>query len=308
MGQLTRLQFIQTNQANRTSYTPARGEPLYEYENGNLYIGNGTTPGGLVVSGGGAGGDSIYPEMRKTVVMSNYTLLESDEVLMCMAMMGDITITLPEASTTNNNTNLHTYYIYHGGGDNKVNVVCSGTDVFPGGHNKIVLNVPSDYAHIGSINDAGMSYAGWANISQTETILQARRTTWAAANFSTVYTSIPFTATDFMFNDAILEHSTASNPERVVAKIKGVYTIYYNIVIDSTGGGSWAMFSRLLVNGTTEVAGSFNRTANFQNEDGFLSAQLTAILNPNDYIELQTYHTNLTGQILAATLSMRVTA
>lgn len=49
------LQFRRGTNANRTSITPAQGEPLYTTDTKALYIGDGTTAGGVAVGGGGGG-------------------------------------------------------------------------------------------------------------------------------------------------------------------------------------------------------------------------------------------------------------
>jgi hypothetical protein len=50
------LQFRRGTNANRTSITPAQGEPLFTTDTKALYIGDGTTAGGVAVGGGGGGG------------------------------------------------------------------------------------------------------------------------------------------------------------------------------------------------------------------------------------------------------------
>lgn len=49
-------------EANRTSFTPALGEPVFTTDTKKLYIGDGVTPGGIPVDtggGGGGGGDGV---------------------------------------------------------------------------------------------------------------------------------------------------------------------------------------------------------------------------------------------------------
>lgn len=36
-------------------YVPAQGEPVYATDTNKLYVGDGTTPGGILISGGGGG-------------------------------------------------------------------------------------------------------------------------------------------------------------------------------------------------------------------------------------------------------------
>ena len=51
------LQVIRCTSANRTSYTPLVGEFMFETDTETLYIGNGTTVGGISISGGSGTGD-----------------------------------------------------------------------------------------------------------------------------------------------------------------------------------------------------------------------------------------------------------
>lgn len=47
------LQIRRGTEADRTTITPAVGEPIYTTDNKELFIGDGTTPGGVAVGGGG---------------------------------------------------------------------------------------------------------------------------------------------------------------------------------------------------------------------------------------------------------------
>ena len=46
--------------AARTSITPLEGELLYTTDTKQIYVGDGTTPGGNIVTGSGGGGGSSY--------------------------------------------------------------------------------------------------------------------------------------------------------------------------------------------------------------------------------------------------------
>jgi len=75
-------------EADRTSFTPAQGEPIYTTDSKRLYLGDGTTPGGVLASGGGLGGE-VYE------ASSNYTALP-DQIVFCDTYtIGSFTITLP---------------------------------------------------------------------------------------------------------------------------------------------------------------------------------------------------------------------
>jgi hypothetical protein len=45
------LQFRRGTSANRTSITPAQGEPIFTTDTKQLYVGDGTTAGGVSVGG-----------------------------------------------------------------------------------------------------------------------------------------------------------------------------------------------------------------------------------------------------------------
>lgn len=73
MSQRIRIQILRVTTANRTSYTPASGEFLFETDTTNLYIGDGTTAGGTLIAGPsssissaanvGAGGVGLFKEI-----------------------------------------------------------------------------------------------------------------------------------------------------------------------------------------------------------------------------------------------------
>jgi hypothetical protein len=68
-----KIQVLRATSANRTSYTPAEGEWVLETDTGNLYMGDGTTAGGLLkfapngnvnsAANIGAGGVGVYKEI-----------------------------------------------------------------------------------------------------------------------------------------------------------------------------------------------------------------------------------------------------
>jgi hypothetical protein len=47
------IQVLLCTSSNRTTYTPAQGEPMWETDTETLYIGDGSTAGGIAVTGGG---------------------------------------------------------------------------------------------------------------------------------------------------------------------------------------------------------------------------------------------------------------
>jgi hypothetical protein len=62
------FQFRRGTDAQRSTITPAEGEPLYATDTHALYVGDGTTMGGIQITGGGGGGGST-----STLVNGSYT-------------------------------------------------------------------------------------------------------------------------------------------------------------------------------------------------------------------------------------------
>jgi hypothetical protein len=76
------LKFRRGTEANRTSITPAEGEPIFTTDEKKLYIGDGTTAGGVAVGGGGGLGAPTYV-VTKTAdeTVTNSTTLQDDDEL-----------------------------------------------------------------------------------------------------------------------------------------------------------------------------------------------------------------------------------
>jgi len=58
------LQIRRGVEADRTSFTPVQGEPLFVTDTNKLYIGDGSTAGGVEVGGGGGGFTSSTPSVK----------------------------------------------------------------------------------------------------------------------------------------------------------------------------------------------------------------------------------------------------
>ena len=84
------LQFKRGVEADRSSETPAAGEPLWVTDEKKLYVGDGSTSGGIAVGAGGGGGITWRYET------SSYTAVAGDGVL---ANISSGTITLPSTLT-----------------------------------------------------------------------------------------------------------------------------------------------------------------------------------------------------------------
>ncbi len=240
-------------------------------------------------------------QMKAAAKNSNYTVLTTDQVVFVDTTSGDITITLPLSTAYPADGYLYECWIKHGGGSNNVIIQLSGSEVFAQGHDKVVLTNIREVYHCGAMNGGG-----WSNVTGIHVIEQlGRDASWAASNF-TSYTGIPWDVEDIHDNDSIMDNDIGgSNPGRITCKIAGRYRIAYHIEIDSTGGSTWTINSRIRVNGTTTVAGSEVRTGNYGGEDGNLACPCVVYeLAANDYVELEVIHSSLTGNIDTATITV----
>ena len=72
------LQFRRGTDAHRTAITPAAGEPVWVTDTTKLYVGDGTTAGGIEIAGSGSGG---APTNLSYLVLTASTSLSAERVL-----------------------------------------------------------------------------------------------------------------------------------------------------------------------------------------------------------------------------------
>ncbi len=121
---------------------------------------------------------------------------------------------------------------------------------------------------------------------------------------TTVSVVAGFSATDA---DAIMKF------DRLWFAYSGAYDISYTVDIDSTSGTQrWNMVSQIFKGVHNGVAptgddSTLRRTGNYQQEDGGTTLPCTVVdITAGDYIELQVDHTNLTGNLTHAMLSISI--
>ncbi len=99
-----------------------------------------------------------------------------------------------------------------------------------------------------------------------------------------------------------ITHSTSTNTERITVSATGVYEISYNVTVHRDSSGHHNN-TRVLVNGTTEVAGSFASqgiNSSDSNELQNISKTVMVSLTANDYITVQiTTNVSVTNEIYA---------
>ena len=85
---VTELWLRRMADAARLGVTPKSGEPVWTTDTKLLYVGDGSTVGGIVIGG----------RFPRTSVSTTYTIVENDGVVLCDAASGSFTVTLPPAS------------------------------------------------------------------------------------------------------------------------------------------------------------------------------------------------------------------
>ena len=91
--------------AQRLSITPAEGEAIYTTDTKKVYIGDGTTAGGILVTGGGSGGgglaavvDDTTPELGGDLDLAGFAVIGSGDI----AITGDISARFIQADFNGN--------------------------------------------------------------------------------------------------------------------------------------------------------------------------------------------------------------
>lgn len=100
------LQIRRGLEADRAAVTPAEGELLYTTDENILYVGDGTTPGGNIVTGGGAGGlsnvvEDTSPELGGNLDVRTFGITSSSNrnVIISPNGTGKVEINSPITST-----------------------------------------------------------------------------------------------------------------------------------------------------------------------------------------------------------------
>jgi len=79
---ISQIRFLRGTEANRTTFVPAEGEPVYTTDQKRLYIGDGSTLGGV----------PLFPE--PTTITGSYTTAGNEDIF-ADVRTSPITITLP---------------------------------------------------------------------------------------------------------------------------------------------------------------------------------------------------------------------
>jgi len=253
------------------------------------------------------GGPPLLGVLNKS---ADYSVVQGDGPVIIVDASGSVpgtgvTITLFASTLQPNDGNIHRYWVHKlaGASNQPVHIVCAdGT--FADGLTDLVIVEAGSTVQLGGMYDA--TNPMWLRISAEHVHAQVRRNaTWAAANFAAL-AAVPLDTIDLETNPAVLDVDLVGQPTRVTAKYAKRYTLQYAVFFDSSGGGAWQVESSLRVNGSTTIPGSVMRSGNSGNEDQSVSSIcLDYEFAINDYVELMLDHTNLTGNLNGAVLSVQ---
>lgn len=171
------LQFKRGLEANRTAFTPAEGEIIYTTDQQKVYIGDGATPGGVLVTGGGlssvAWNDVTDKPTFSTVATSGaYTDLSGTPTLATVATSGNysdlngqpsIPTSLFDLGVTDGDPGQ--VLTTDGSGNLSFSTIVSGGTIALSGLTDVTITDPAEgevltYNGIGWVNGAGSSGSG----------------------------------------------------------------------------------------------------------------------------------------------------
>jgi hypothetical protein len=137
----------------------------------------------------------------------------------------------------------------------------------------------------------------WANFGGNLALVQARKT--VAHSITSSWTTITFDTTDVETKPTVVEHDN-SNPDRINVLSGGLYEVYYNVSAEADFGTFHDIETRILINGVTQLPGSYSSGANYGTSSHIRSASQKRVIynfNSNDYVILQIrYDAAVTGK------------
>lgn len=243
---------------------------------------------------------NAYPLSYKN---ANYTIdLSADSVILTYQTT-DIVITVPLSTTFPNDMKVREFMVMNLSPAGSVTLTMSGAETMSNGLASMACLYKEPVRFAGAYPTLGQ---GWAKAGLNHRELQVRRNSdWADGNFNN-FTGIPWDTEDYNSDTNVFGFSTSTNPSRLIAKSAGQWTLSCFGTFDSTGGGSYQGFIRILKNGTDVISGSEHHTGNYQNEDAMVViASIIIDMAVDDYLEIQLDHTNLTGDATGFTCSIR---
>lgn len=147
-----KFQFKRGLETNRSGQTPAAGEPLWITDEEKLYIGNGSTAGGVLIGGGSTGGGLTTTSVKT----ANYTATAGDRVP-CDTGGGAFTLTLPSSPTAEDQVG---FFDYQGDfGTNKLTIGRNGSKIMG-----LSENMTVDIDHISVVFEYIDATQGWVMI------------------------------------------------------------------------------------------------------------------------------------------------
>lgn len=239
-------------------------------------------------------GMSIYHKaVAKTTTNSPYYATGDEDVIIAVADTGDLIIILPQESSVTEYKDLR--IINNSVGDNRVIIRTFLGDLFRYGNTEFVI--PPNKAEF----VVGLYEHGHHLLTEMSCDLRMMKSNWGASNFTSL-TNIPYTAVSN--NQPEFYEITA--PGYVKILTTGNYDVSTMFEIDSTGGFTWNIQTRLYVN-DLEVPFSRMATGNYGNEDNSMTGIIWGLeLETDDIVDMRIRNTTLTGELLFTSFQLRL--
>lgn len=209
---------------------------------------------------------------------SPYTVLSTDDIILCNATSGAITVNLPTAVEITGKR----YIIKKtDSSTNAITIDGNGTETIEGA---LTFLLKSQYAFVEIVSNN----SNWIVTNRWFAPARGsadRRTVYNFGGANTWY-NLPLNGGNDNLKN--ISHSTVTNPERLTVTYAGVYRIRYMFIFHQINAVGCHDVGRLMINDTTEIPESYGQS--IVNTSGQTTGQITgkgvASLNAGDYITL----------------------
>ncbi len=247
-------------------------------------------------------GEKSLQYTKITTVSADYTLLETDQILMVDTTADEVIITLPLSSWFSSGV-WRNFIINHIKWDNNVKIVCSWAEIFNYGNTYFNLWTHYYSFTIWTFNNWTISTRGLVR-NTTVKASAHRDANWASSNFSST-AIVPRDAEHYNNQDEILVYTSWASA-RYTVLTTGTYKVSYTIDIDSTGGSTWNATANVFKNWVA-LDNTETRTGNYGSEDQSMALPCQYIsLTAWDYIDLRIDQNNLTGNMVHSMFNIEI--
>lgn len=230
-----------------------------------------------------------YPRL----VESNYTIDPNlDGHLIVRAVGGDVTITLPEASTLPSIGRTYTTRVcITWDSDSNCIVETTGSDIFQQGFSQLVISVPGEAVEVCGINDPDYTGAvAWKQTSK-KTIYATYQITSPITGFNERIESNPLIVPFDVINTSNTQIFSLTNNTEMTQGISTLVEAQYYLSFDSIFDNTYVIEAYLRKNGADIIDESKTYVGNFGGEDINLTSAMQYLeVSPWDYFELVVFH------------------